>query len=255
MTRSFYHDLASVFLACVIAASTTAAFAKSPAKAVAKSRVSPPPSADLSYVIKAKQKGLPLDGNAIVHWSADANRYSVTTETSAMLLGKILEAKSEGGIDSAGLAPLSSTEKRFRKKATTTTFNRDAKTITFSASDASYPLKSGAQDRNSAVWQLATLARSAPQKFKPGASIPMFVAGQKDADPWTFKVNKPEKISTALGSLNTVQISKVTKDGNKEQKIDIWFAPTMEWYPVRLRFTEPEGDFIEQTIEKITPKS
>lgn len=252
--KSFpYRKLAPVFLACAIAASSAASFAKAPAKAATAGKINPPPSAELSYTIKAKQKGLSLDGNAVVHWSADADRYSVTTETRAMLLGKILEAKSEGGIDSFGLAPLSSTEKRFRKEATTTTFNRAAKTITFSASDASYPIKGGEQDRNSAVWQLATLARSAPQKFKTGATIPLFVAGQKDADAWTFKVDKQEKISTALGKLNTVHLSKLVKDGSKEQKIEIWFAPSMQWYPVRLRFTETNGDFLEQTAEKITP--
>jgi hypothetical protein len=55
--------------------------------------------------------------------------------------------------------------------------------------------------------------------------------------------------------LNTLQISKVIKDSSKEQKVDIWLAPSRNWYPVRLRFTEPNGDFIEQTIENITPKS
>jgi hypothetical protein len=251
MKHSFFRNLNSILLAGIVMASHATAFAQS--KNTANRNISPPPSADLNYTIQANQKGLPLDGSAIVHWSADAKTYSVTTETRAMMLGKILEAKSEGLIDSFGLAPVTSTEKRFRKDLTTTTFDRQNKNITFSASTATYPIKGGEQDRNSAVWQIASLARA--NQFKPGNTIALFVAGQKDADAWTFKIGKQEKINTALGQLNTLQISKVIKDSSKEQKVDIWLAPSRNWYPVRLRFTEPNGDFIEQTIEKITPKS
>ena len=91
-------------------------------------------------------------------------------------------------------------------------------------------------------------------RFKTGTTIPLIVVGQKDADTWTFKVNKAEKINTALGDLNTVKVSRVTKDGGSEQKLDIWFAPSMQWYPARVRITEPEGDFIEQTLSKVTPQ-
>lgn len=217
--------------------------------------INPPPSAELNYTINANQHGLPLNGTAVVHWSNGNGRYAISTETRAMLLGKILEAKSEGTIDATGLAPSTSTEKRYRKDTSTTTFNRETKTITFSASDASYPIKGGEQDRNSIVWQLATIARSTPAKFKTGSTINVVVAGQKDADPWSFKINKSEKIKSSLGDLNAIKVSKVVKDAGKDQKIDIWFAPSRDWYPVRIRFSEPEGDFIEQTITSIAPQS
>ncbi len=251
MKRIFPRYFYSMLLACAVSASHSAAFAQTTAQAA----MNPPPSAQLDYTILANQRGLPLHGTAVLHWNSSKDHYSISTETRAMLLGKILEAKSEGAIDASGLAPYTSTEKRFRKNPTTATFNRETRTITFSASDASYAIKGGEQDRNSVIWQLATMARSAPKKFKQGATIPMVVAGQKDVDPWAFKVGKPETIKTTLGSIKTVKISKLIKDGGKEQKIDIWFAPAMEWYPVRLRFTEPEGDFIEQTVAKVTPQS
>ena len=243
--------LLSALLVCAASTAHIAAFAQTTAKAA----LNPPPSANLDYTINANQKGLPLNGSAVLHWTNNKDKYAISTETRAMLLGKILEAKSEGAIDASGLAPATSTEKRYRKDATTTTFNRETRSITFSASEATYPIKGGEQDRNSVVWQLATIARSLPAKFKQGASIPMVVAGQKDADPWTFKVGKTETVKTPFGDLKAVKVNKVIKDGSKEQKIDIWFASSKEWYPVKIRFTEPSGDFIEQTISKITPQS
>lgn len=250
MSRFFSRFFFNLILAGMTSASSLAAFAQAPAKFTAN----PPASADLNYTINAHQSGLSLNGTSILHWSQDKDHYSISTETRAMLLGKILEAKSEGAIDAYGLAPLTSTEKRLRKAPTTTTFNRETRSITFSASEASYPIKGGEQDRNSVVWQLATMARSAPAKFKTGVSISMMVAGQKDADQWTFKVGKSETIKTALGNLKTIKVSKLVKGNDKGQKIDIWLAPAKEWYPVRIRFVEPDGDFIEQTIVKITPQ-
>lgn len=226
--------------------------AQSASKHAAALQIDPPPSADLDYVIKASQKGLTLDGTALVHWATDGRNYSVATETRASLLGKILEAKSEGTMDRFGLAPNSSREKRFRKEQTVTTFDRQTGKISFSASGASYPIKSGEQDRNSVTWQLVTLARS--RQIKTGNTIHFDVAGQKGVDTWTFKIGRQEKISTPLGSLNALQISKLVKDAGKDQKVELWLAPSKEWYPVRVRFTEVNGDFIEQSIQKITPK-
>lgn len=251
MKRFISHSFFSVLLLCSASAVPVAAFAQS----AAKTAINPPPSANLDYTINASQKGLSLNGSALLHWSSSKDRYAISTETRAALLGKILEAKSEGAIDAYGLAPLTSSEKRFRKDPTTTTFNRETRSISFSASDASFPIKGGEQDRNSVVWQLATMARSTPAKFKTGAAIPMVVAGQKDADAWTFKVGKSETIKTGLGNLKAVKVSKLVKDDGTEQKIDIWFAAGKEWYPVRIRFAEPSGDFIDQTITKITPQS
>lgn len=216
-----------------------------------KRKLSLPPSADLNYAIKAKQSGLSLSGEALLQWRASESRFSVSTETRAMLLGKILESKSDGNVDEYGLAPLSFTEKRFRKNPTTTTFDRQAKTIGFTASGDTYPIKGGEQDRNSAIWQLISIARATPTKFKPATDWTFFVAGQHDAEPWTFKVTGLENIKTAMGDIEAVHVLKASPPDSKGQQLDIWLAPSLEWYPVRLRFTESNGDVIEQSLVNI----
>lgn len=254
MSRFFSRSFFSILLACMVGVAPAQSAPEPAAEpAVESLAANSPPSARLDYSINASQRGLSLSGTAILHWNNHKNHYTIATETRAALLGKILEAKSEGSIDASGLLPATSSEKRFRKDMTITTFNRESSSITFSASDASYPITGGEQDRNSVVWQLATMARSQSAKFKSGASISMLVAGSKDMDDWSFMVGETETIKTALGDLKAVKISKLNKDGDKKQKIDIWLAPSKEWYPVRIRFTEPDGDFIEQTISNITP--
>jgi hypothetical protein len=213
-----------------------------------------PPSADLTYSIKAQQSGLAINGDALVKWQTTNKTFSVVTETRAMLVGKILDAKSEGAIDEYGLAPAAFTEKRFRKTATTATFNRQTKIISFTESAQTYPIQGGEQDRTSVIWQLVAAARGAPAKFKAGSAWNFFVAGQRDAEPWIFKVIKQEKIRTPQGDISAWHLVKAPPPDAKGQQLDIWLAPALDWYPVKLRFTDADGEFIEQTLETISKK-
>jgi hypothetical protein len=213
-----------------------------------------PPSADLNYTIKARQHGLSLNGDAVFVWRAAEGKYSVLLEARVPLFGKILENRSEGAIDDYGLAPAAFYEKRFRKEQTTTTFKRDARVINFSESDETYPLKGGEQDRVSAQWQLLAVARGAPDRFTPGSEWAFFVAGRRDAEPWVFKVANIESVHTGQGDVSAVHLVKAPPPDAQGQQVDIWLAPSLEWYPVRVRFSDSDGDFVEQTLDKIVKK-
>ncbi|MFS2115305.1 DUF3108 domain-containing protein [Herbaspirillum frisingense] len=211
-----------------------------------------PPSAELHYAIQAKQSGLDLKGEGLVKWTQSKTAYSVTTETRAMLLGKILETSSEGAIDAYGLAPSRFVEKRLRREPTTTTFNREQNKITFTESGESFPLQGGEQDRTGITWQFVAIARANAAKMKPGSEWKFFVAGPRDAEQWTFKVVGREKIKTAQGETEALHLFRNPPPDDQAQKLDIWLAPKMEWYPVRLKFTDPNGDYIEQVLDSVS---
>ena len=218
----------------------------------AAAAVNVPPSARLDYTIKARQSGIILAGRARVHWQAGGGKYSASAETTAMLLGKILNERSEGTINANGLVPAAYTEKRFRKPPTTTRFDRRARLIRFGEGEQTRPLQGGEQDRASAIWQLIALARAEKRAIKPGTSWRFLVAGQRDADPWTFIVEARERIKTPLGELDTVHILRAPPADAKSRRLDIWLAPSLEWFPVQLRFEEGEGEYVEQFIEAIS---
>jgi hypothetical protein len=249
MQRTMYKQLAG---AALLLALTAGAMAEE--HPVIKRPVDVPPSADLTYKIQAQQKGISLTGEALLSWRAGEGGYSVSNMSRAQVLGKILENRSEGAIDEFGLAPAQFSEKRFRKDATTATFDRAAKVLSFSGDKQTYPLLGGEQDRGSAQWQLAAVARAAPDKFVPGSEWKFFVAGRRDAEPWVFKVVKREKVKTGLGMVQAVHLVKAPPPDSKEQHLDLWLAPSLEWYPVKLRFSDDAGEFVEQTLEKIEKK-
>lgn len=232
-----------------MAAQPSAAMAQPPSGKVRKFNFAPP--ADLQYQIKARQSGLTLDGTAQVQWQWSEGKFSISTETRAALLGKVFNAQSVGTIDAFGLAPTTFVDERLRKSATTTTFDRVGNVIRFSTSSVTYPIKGGEQDRNSVIWQLIGTARGAGPAFKAGSEWRFFVAGQRDAQWWTFSVGKREKIRTAMGVIDAVHVVRAPPADSKAQKLDIWLAPSLQMVPARLRFADADGDFIEQTLESV----
>lgn len=222
-----------------------------PAHPAVKRAFALPPSADLTYDLKARQRGFSLRGEAIVTWRAGAGKYSLSAESRVPVLGTITEDRSTGVIDAYGLAPGEFWEKRLRKDPTIATFDRKANQLRFSEGEQTYPLKGGEQDRVSVTWQLAAVARAAGAGFKPGSAWPFFVAGRRDAETWTFKVVKREKLRTGLGELDTVLVSRDPLPNDKGRTLEVWLAPEREWYPVKLRFTEGDKETIEQTVSTI----
>lgn len=210
-----------------------------------------PPSATLHYDLDARQRGLSLKGDATVAWRAGDGRYDIKVDSRVAILGTLLENRSQGAVDTFGLAPEEFTEKRLRKDPTSITFDRAARTLRFSEGDKTYRLKGGEQDRVSITWQLAAVARAAGDRFKPGSEWPFFVAGRSSAEAWTFRVVRREKVQTGLGQVDAVLVTREALKGSRDQNVDVWLAPEHEWYPVKIRFTEGDRETVEQTLERI----
>lgn len=213
-------------------------------------QTNPPPSVELKYNVKALQKGQNYHGSGKITWQSAGGSYTIDGEAGALFI-TVLDFKSEGEINGFGVAPVTYTQKRFRKPATITTFHRELNTINFSSSNNSYPRTGGEQDRASVVWQLASIARGDTAQFSPGVVIDLFVAGPTDAETWRMQVIGQEQITVGSSDLNAWHIIRVPQPGSHEQRLDIWLAPQEQWYPVKLRFTETDGDYLDMSLSKL----
>jgi hypothetical protein len=214
----------------------------------------PPPSSQLQYRLIADIKGLSVEGNGQIDWQVDAKQYRLSFDTSTHLFGQLLLEKSEGAIDRSGLVPVNFFLKRIRKEPVTVVFDRRAGQINFAGDAPAHKIQGGEQDQLSVIWQLLSMARTRPGSFVPGSSWKFFVAGTRSGESWTFQVKDKQRLQTHIGEVDTLHVTYVPNDVKNGRQIDIWLAPSQEWFPVRLRFTEPNGDSIEQTIEKIIKK-
>ncbi|MBR7800721.1 DUF3108 domain-containing protein [Undibacterium fentianense] len=211
------------------------------------------PNVELVYSLKSSQKGIPVSGEAKISWkwsesSETGKQYQLSSETKVALFGKILQSRSQGQIKTSGLSPERFSEKRFRRNETITYFDRQTKTLRFSESDLHYPLQGGEQDRLSVTWQLVGFARAAGEQVQIGKEWNMLVAGTRDADPWSFKVLDFDKLDTAIGELKVMHIRKAPPADAQGQQLDLWLATELDYYPVRIRFQDGNGDLLEQKI-------
>ncbi|WP_395823924.1 DUF3108 domain-containing protein [Collimonas sp.] len=210
----------------------------------------PPPSAELKYDVEALNKGQNYYGSGKITWQTDGGSYSMNLEA-GVLFFTVLDVKSEGEINGFGVAPVTFTQKRFRKQPTITTFHRELNQIVFSDSSNNYPRSGGEQDRSSVVWQLASIGRGDSSQFAPGTVIDMFVAGPKDAETWRMQVVGEEQINVSGNNTDVWHVIRIPQAGSHEQRLDIWLAPQQEWYPVKLRFTESDGDYTDMSLSKL----
>jgi len=210
----------------------------------------PPPSVELKYDVKALNKGQTYYGSGKITWQTDGSSYTINGEAGALFISA-LDFKSEGEINDFGVAPVLYTEKKFRKSATNTHFHRERNTITFSASTNSYPRTGGEQDRASIVWELASIGRGDAEKMVPGGVIDLFVAGDRDAETWRFQILGQEEITVGTGTVATWHLARKPQQGSYDKRLDIWLAPQQQWYPVKLRYTENNGDYLDMSLSKL----
>jgi hypothetical protein len=219
-----------------------AAAAPAPASASPRAAFSVPPSMRLHYEVTAQARGIALRGDGELQWRHDGNRYEARLEVSSPLLPKRVQ-QSAGSITAEGLAPLRFSDKARSEEAAH--FDREGGKVTFSSNRPEAALQAGAQDRLSVTLQLGAMIAGEPKKFPAGTSISIQTASAREAEPWVFTVEGAESLALPGGTLDTL---KLTRNPRKEfdQKVELWLAPGMDYVPVRLRLTQPNGDWVDQ---------
>jgi hypothetical protein len=223
------------------------------APAARRFKVDLPPSAELSLdVERTDADGTRWHGVGAMQWHLGGNAYKLTLTAGLSLLVahiNLIVSTSEGLIDESGIAPVLATEKRRGRAQTATHFNRQDGRITFSASEASFALSPGAQDKASLPLQLAGIGRADPSQLS--GDIEILIGEEREADVFRFVVVGQEEIETALGKLQTWHLSRPPRAGSYNSKLDIWLAPAQGWYPVQIRNTESNGAITTQLVTRI----
>lgn len=211
-----------------------------------------PGSVRLEYKAIGAKDGRNYYGNSELSWQNKGSEYAAVLEVRAsfpaslFLKPRILT--SEGELTEIGLAPKRFSDKSRSERAAH--FDRDKGKVTFSANTADAPWIAGTQDRMSFFLQLAGMLAGNPAEFVPGNSITLYTVGPTQADTWTFLVEAEETLSVSAGNMPTLKLSRKPR-GDFDQKVEVWFAPSLDYLPVKSRITEQNGDFVEQSLESV----
>ncbi len=212
----------------------------------------PPPATITLDVARKDADGTDWSGEAVLAWQLNEDTYKIKVEAGIRVVFtrvNLVVLTSEGAVAATGFAPIKMTEKRRGRSLTATHFNWGDNKLTFSGSQAAYPLVPGAQDKASIPLQLSAIARGDAKQLS--GDIDIFVGEDRDASVYRFKVVGQEEIDTRLGKLQTWHLTRPPLAGSYKSQLDIWLAPQHGWYPVRIRNTEANGAVTTQTVNNI----
>lgn len=212
----------------------------------------PPPATITLDVARTDKDGTEWSGEAVLAWQANEDTYKIKVEAGIRVVFtrvNLVVLTSEGAVAATGFAPIKMTEKRRGRSLTATHFNWGDNRLTFSSSQAAYPLVPGAQDKASIPLQLSAIARGDAKQLS--GDIDIFVGEDRDASVYRFRVVGQEEIDTRLGKLQTWHLTRPPLPGSYKSTLDIWLAPQHGWYPVRIRNTEANGAVTTQTVNNI----
>jgi len=222
-----------------ILASATRAAAGQPMQSTVFKRSAVPPPAKLIYQVDSNKFPYRMRGELL--WQPEASGYQALLTFG--VFGLTRRQTSQGAFDAYGLAP-----ERFAdtfRKGEVAHFDRAQGIVRFSANPTTATLQPGAQDRLSVTMQLAALVASAPQRFAPGTTLQVQTVSHRDAAVWGFRVGGTETLQLPGGTLQGLKLERMPRQA-KDQRLELWLAPKLDYLPVRLRLTEPNGDYADQ---------
>ncbi len=206
-----------------------------------------PASARLDYQMSGSAKGLAYHAKGELAWQNNGGAYDARMTVSALFIGARIMT-STGQIGAEGLAPSRFSDKSRAEVAAH--FDAAKGQIIFSANTPVLPWVKGAQDRVSVVLQLAGMLAGDPAGFPAGSLISMYTVGPRDADSWTFRVEGEELLALPYGELKVVRLSRQPRR-EYDQKVEVWYAPSLGYLPVRSRITQSNGDFVDQQLSAL----
>lgn len=207
-----------------------------------------PGSVRLKYTLNGEAKKQAYHALGELLWLQDGQTYDARLEYSAFLIGSRVRTSS-GKITERGLAPVRFADK-WRRRDLAAHFERDKGQVSFSANTPTAPLLPDAQDQLSVLLQLSSLLAGNPAAHGPGTSVTVPVVGPRDMDTWTFTLQGEELLYLPYDNLPAI---KLTRNPRREfdQKVEAWLAPSLAYMPVRVRITQPNGDFVEQLLRSV----
>ena len=214
-----------------------------------------PPSTRLSYTLVGDYRG-PVQGKARVEWLRSGNRYQVHLDVRvgadfAPLVSRRMS--SDGLLTEAGLKPL-------RYDEETKVLLRDVRrqTIFFEPErivlprGGAQPTVPGVQDTASQFVQLSWMFTLQPQLLSAGQAVELPLALPRRVDRWVYDVVGEEVLDLPVGPVKAWHLKpRLQNKTSGDLTVETWFAPSLQYLPVRIRIRQDEAGFIDLRLERL----
>jgi hypothetical protein len=206
-----------------------------------------PADTRLSYRLTGYYRG-DLYGSARVQWQREQSRYQVRVDLSMALVVR-LAMISQGEVTDTGLLP-SAYEEQFPGGVQRMVF--DGGYVRFQ--DGSQLLQPQAlQDTASQFVDLSHRFSTGRDALKVGSEVRMWLARPQGMALWTYDVIEEDTLQLPeMGPVSAFHL-RPRPIANPRGTItaEIWFAPSLQYLPVRVRISLGAGNFVDLMVERI----
>lgn len=239
----------------LLAANGSASVPTGAASAPAPAAFDWPLSTRVSYLLTGNYRG-EVSGSAQVEWIRSGSRYQVHLDlvvgpSAAPLITRRMS--SDGEITAEGLSP-----RRYQQD--TKVVLRERRNLVVNFEPGSVVLANGerrdsvpgVQDTASQFVQLMYVFSTRPELLRIGNTVGIPLALPHKVDVWTYDVVGEEVLAAPFGPLPTIHLKPrralVPKVG--ELSAEIWFAPQLRYFPVRILIRQDGDNFVDLMISK-----
>lgn len=207
-----------------------------------------PADSRLTYRLGGQFRSGELHGSARVQWQREDNRYQARIEIDVTLLARLV-LTSQGEVGAQGLLPRVYEELR---RSGPRGARLDDDTVTL-ANGQRVPRPPGVQDTASQFVELSHRFASGQERLEVGRSVSFWMARPGAVDLWTYDVIGRDLLQTAeLGEVEAFHL-KPRAIANPRGNItaEMWFAPSLQYLPVRIRVNMGEDTFVDLLVLRI----
>lgn len=213
-----------------------------------------PPSTRVTYTLIGNYRG-EVRGSARVQWVRQHSRYQVHVDivigpSFAPLVSRRMT--SDGDVGEQGLVPRrydEATRLPFQKpRHVTLLFTPEQVTL---ANGTQQEVLPGLQDAASQFVQLMWLFTTQPELLRAGNTVTMPLALARRVGSWVYDVVGQERLTTPIGEIDAYHLKPRLgqRRPGTELSAEIWFAPTLQYLPVRIRIQQDADTFVDVMID------
>jgi hypothetical protein len=206
-----------------------------------------PPDTRLRYRLGGRFRSGQLYGDARVLWQRDAQRYQVRVEVDVTFMASLVMT-SQGEVGGGTLLPQAYEEVRNGKPRGL----RVGESEVMLANGNVVPRPQGLQDTASQFVELSHRFATGREQLEVGRAVSFWMARPGAVDLWTYDVVEREMLRTPLGEIEAFHL-KPRPIANPRGNItaEMWFAPSLQHLPVRIRVSMGEEAQIDLLVEAI----
>lgn len=238
--------------ASAVPASAASEAASAPQPAGAASDAAPaflagwPSDTRLRYRLGGNYRG-ELHGDAEVLWQREGTRYQAVIQLD---VGILLSSRftSQGDITEGGLRP-KVYEEQIRKKRRGVRLGEDVRLD----NGERVPRPQDIQDAASQFVELGHRFATGQVRLEPGGQVNFWLARPGGVDQWTYDMVGEETLHLPrLGPVPAVHLKPRPLDKPRGPiTAEIWFAPSLQYLPVRIRLTSGPDTYVDLIVETI----